>query len=128
MIIDDNYYDIEESYIEQLDVTNDHIHFTWIIPKNTAKILTSLRLMATSKKGYIFSDICIQYQYRAKLVGHLPVNAYKICHFKISSNKSYASRIFDWRILIVFAKITNSNIRAPNCFISISLKQLTLSN
>uniref|UniRef100_A0A0M3IMW4 Fibronectin type-III domain-containing protein n=1 Tax=Ascaris lumbricoides TaxID=6252 RepID=A0A0M3IMW4_ASCLU len=45
------YSEEEETHIEEIDVSNDYIHFTWIVDKSLNKSLTSLRIMAATMKG-----------------------------------------------------------------------------
>ncbi|VDM46852.1 unnamed protein product [Toxocara canis] len=45
------YDDEEETHIEEIDVSNDYIHFSWVINESQKKSLTSLRLMAAAMKG-----------------------------------------------------------------------------
>uniref|UniRef100_A0A914RCT3 Uncharacterized protein n=1 Tax=Parascaris equorum TaxID=6256 RepID=A0A914RCT3_PAREQ len=45
------YSEEEETHIEEIDVSNDYIHFTWIVDKSLNKSLTSLRIVAATMKG-----------------------------------------------------------------------------
>uniref|UniRef100_A0A0M3HJQ9 GOLD domain-containing protein n=1 Tax=Ascaris lumbricoides TaxID=6252 RepID=A0A0M3HJQ9_ASCLU len=51
------YSEEEETHIEEIDVSNDYIHFTWIVDKSLNKSLTSLRIMAATMKGIVVMTV-----------------------------------------------------------------------